>query len=152
MKTIFGVALLAGLALFANGASVHAQEVGPNKMPVAEWGDEEYHLEVIPDAKAGTVTVYVYGNHDDLHKAKKKAIETKTITVIFKNPEITLKLEAAPEKDDPKDNDTPCSATGASARACSRTRSGRPPRIMKFSEIASNQSTRAAPACTSGKC
>ncbi len=106
MKTIFGLALLAGLGLVADTSTARAQEVGPNKMPVAEWGDEEYHLEVIPDAKAGTVTVYVYGNHDDLHKAKKKAIETKTITVTFKNPEMTMKLEASPEKDDPKDKTT----------------------------------------------
>ena len=106
MKTLFVMALLAGLGLVAGAADVRAQEVGPNKMPVAEWGDEEYHLEVIPDAKAGTVTVYVYGNHDDLHKAKKKAIEAKSITVTFKNPELAIKLEAAPEKDDPKDKTT----------------------------------------------
>jgi hypothetical protein len=106
MRTIFGLALLAGLGLAAGAGAALAQEVGPNKMPVAEWGDEEYHLEVIPDAKAGTVTVFVYGNHDDLHKAKKKAIETKSVTVTFKNPETTVKLEAAPEKDDPKGKTT----------------------------------------------
>jgi hypothetical protein len=106
MKTIFGLALLAGLALVVDASTARAQEVGPNKMPVAEWGDEEYHLEVIPDAKAGTVTVYVYGNHDDLHKAKKKAIDTKSLTLTFKNPEITVKLEPAPEKDDPKGSST----------------------------------------------
>jgi hypothetical protein len=106
MKTLFGMALLAGLCLVTNAAAVRAQEVGPNKMPVAEWGDEEYHLEVIPDAKAGTVTVFVYGNHDDLHKAKKKAIDSKSLTLIFRNPEITVKLAPAPEKDDPKDKST----------------------------------------------
>jgi hypothetical protein len=93
---------LTALALFAGlGACATADEIGPNKMPVAEWGDEEYHLEVIPDAKAGTVTVFVYGNHKELHKGTKKAIETKSLTVAFKNPALTLKLEAAPEKDDP---------------------------------------------------
>lgn len=106
MKTLFGMALLAGLGLVTGAASVRAQEVGPNKMPVAEWGDEEYHLEVIPDAKAGTVTIYVYGNHDDLHKAKKKAIDSKGVTVTFKNPELTVKLEPAPAKDDPKGSST----------------------------------------------
>jgi len=106
MKTLYGMALLAALGLVAGSVAGLAQEVGPNKMPVAEWGDEEYHLEVIPDTKAGTVTVFVYGNHDDLHKAKKKAIETKSITVTFKNPEITVKLDATPEKDDPKDKTT----------------------------------------------
>ena len=106
MRTIFGLALLAGLGLVAGAAAARAQEVGPNKMPVAEWGDEEYHLEVIPDAKAGTVTVFVYGNHDDLHKAKKKAIDSKSVTVTFKNPDLTVKLEPAPEKDDPKGSST----------------------------------------------
>jgi hypothetical protein len=71
-------------------------------MPVAEWGDEEYHLEVIPDAKAGTVTVLVFGNHDDLHKAKRKPIDAKGLTVAFKNPATTVKLEPAPEKGDRK--------------------------------------------------
>lgn len=94
--------MLLAAALFAGlGTMAAADEIGPHKMPVAEWGDEEYHLEVVPDAKAGTVTVYVYGNHDDLHDAKKKAIETKSVTVVFKNPALTVKLDAAPEKDDP---------------------------------------------------
>jgi hypothetical protein len=106
MRTMVATALFAGLCLVSGAAALRAQETGPNKMPVAEWGDEEYHLEVIPDAKAGTVTVYVYGNHDDLHKAKKKAIDSKSITVTFKNPALTVKLEPAPEKDDPKDKST----------------------------------------------
>jgi hypothetical protein len=70
-------------------------------MPAAEWGDEEYHLEVVPDAKAGTVTVYVYGNHADLDKGKTKPIDTKAVVVTFKNPALTVKAEATPEKDDP---------------------------------------------------
>ncbi|MFO0823374.1 MAG: hypothetical protein U0792_09700 [Gemmataceae bacterium] len=106
MKTLFAMALLTGLCLVTNATAVRAQEVGPNKMPVAEWGDEEYHLEVIPDAKTGTVTVFVYGNHDDLHKAKKKAIDSKSLILIFKNPEITVKLAPRPRKDDPKDRST----------------------------------------------
>ncbi|MBY0513074.1 MAG: hypothetical protein K2P78_04085 [Gemmataceae bacterium] len=100
MRTMFGLALVAGLAVVAGAA--RADEIGPNKGPVAEWGEEEYHLEVLPDAKTGTVTVLVYGNHDDLHKAKKKAIDSKSVTVTFKNPALTVKLDPAPEKDDPK--------------------------------------------------
>jgi len=98
MRMLVVATLFAGLSALAI-----ADEVGPNKMPVAEWGDEEYHLEVIPDAKAGTVTVYVYGNHNDLHKAKRKPIDSKSLTVAFKNPALTVKLTPAPEKDDPKD-------------------------------------------------
>jgi hypothetical protein len=53
---------------------------------------------------------------------------------------------------EPTDSDTPCSTTGPTARAHSRTASGRLPRIMKFSEIASSQSTRAVPSKTRAKC
>jgi hypothetical protein len=95
--------ILAAAALFAGlCAAGLADEVGPNKMPVAVWGDEEYHLEVIPDTKSQMVTVLVFGGHDDLHKAKRKAIDAKGLTVAFKNPSLTVKLEPAPEKDDPK--------------------------------------------------
>jgi hypothetical protein len=101
MRTVYGVVLSAAVGLLAVAAGGQAQEVGPNKMPVAEWGDEEYHVEVIPDAKAGTVTLLVYGNHDDLHKAKRKAIDAKGVTVAFKTPALTVKAAALPEKDDP---------------------------------------------------
>jgi hypothetical protein len=94
---LFGAALAACLTLVAA-----AQEVGPHKMPVAEWGDEEYHLEVIPDTKSLMVTVLVYGGHEDLKKSKRKAIDSKSLTVSFKNPSLTVKLEPVPEKDDPK--------------------------------------------------
>lgn len=103
MRTVFGLALFAGLGLVAGAARADEGEVGPHKMPVAEWGDEEYHLEVVPDAKAGTVTVYVYGNHADLHKGKAKPIDSKSLTVTFKNPALTVKAEPSPEKGDPKD-------------------------------------------------
>lgn len=99
MRVLFAAALFAGLG---TSAVALAQETGPHKMPVAVWGDEEYHLEVVPDGKAGTVTVYVYGGHDDLHKGKTKPIEAKSLTVAFKNPAATVKLEPAPEKNDPK--------------------------------------------------
>ncbi|MBN9518716.1 hypothetical protein J0H58_09385 [bacterium] len=102
MRNLFGLACAAGLGLMVVVAGgVQGQEVGPHKMPVAEWGDEEYHVEVIPDAKAGTVTLVVYGNHDDLHKAKRKAIDAKRVSVAFKSPALTVKAAPAPEKDDP---------------------------------------------------
>lgn len=106
MRTMFGLALTCAVGMYAMG-TVLAEEVGPNKGPVAEWGDEEYHLEVLPDAKTGTVTVYVYGNHEDLHKAKKKAIDSKTLTLVLKaTPATTVKLEPSPEKDNPKGSST----------------------------------------------
>jgi len=109
MRNLFGLACAAGLGLMVVVAGgVQGQEVGPHKMPVAEWGDEEYHVEVIPDAKAGTVTLVVYGNHDDLHKKKLKAIDSKSLTLLLKNttPPTAVKLEPAPEKTDPKGSST----------------------------------------------
>lgn len=108
MRAMFAMALVVGLSLAAG-----AEEVGPNKGPVAEWGAEEYHLEVVQDAKAGTVTVYVYGNHEELDKGKKKAIDAKSLTLVLKstNPATTVKLEPAPEKDDPKGSSTKFTAT-----------------------------------------
>ena len=70
---------------------------------MVEWGDEEYHPEIVVDKEKGTVTVYVYGGEDDLKKAKFKPIDAKTLTLSLKtDPATTIKLEAAPEKDDPK--------------------------------------------------
>jgi hypothetical protein len=51
---------------------------------------------------------------------------------------------------DPIDIATPCSTMGARVRARSSAASGRPPAIMKFSEITSNQSTRAVPSQSRG--
>ena len=81
-----------------------AGETGPNKGPVAEWGEEEYHVEVVPDTKTGTVAVYIYGGHTDLEKGTRKPVSKDTkITLTLKTEKPTvLKLEAAPEKDDPE--------------------------------------------------
>jgi hypothetical protein len=96
-----------GLAMFLGltwnmAAFAAEEEVGPHKGPVAEWGEEEYHLEVVADAKTGDVVVYVYGNHSDLHKAKSKAIAVKTLTLSLKttDPATAVKLEAKPVKGD----------------------------------------------------
>src|SRR5205807_103884 len=57
MRTTFMLVVAAGFALAAAvGVALAAEEhVGPHGGPAAEWGAEEYHLEVVPDAKAGTV-------------------------------------------------------------------------------------------------
>ena len=103
MRTMFGLALvglIGGLA--AQPARADAHE-GPHKGIVVEWGEEEYHPEIVVDKAAGTVTVYVYGSDDDLKKAKFKPIDAKTLTLALKtDPATTIKLEAAPEKGDPK--------------------------------------------------
>lgn len=106
MRTMFGLAvfgLIGGLAIPA----ARADHEGPHKGIVVEWGDEEYHPEIVVDAKTGTVTVYVYGNHDDLHKKKLKAIDSKTLKLVLKTtPATTVTLEPTPEKDDPKGSST----------------------------------------------
>jgi hypothetical protein len=102
MRTIFtmGLAMVFGLAF--GGVSRAEEEVGPHKGPVAEWGEEEYHLEVVADAKTGDVIVYVYGDHGALHKGTAKPIAAKTITLSLKttSPATTIKLEAKPAKGD----------------------------------------------------
>lgn len=92
---------LMAVAALIGGGAVLAHDTGPHKGPVVEWGEEEYHLEVVADAKTGDVTVYVYGSHDDLAKGKAKAIDAKTLTLSLTTPEkATVKLEPKPAKDD----------------------------------------------------
>lgn len=106
MRTMFGLALV-GLLGGVTAQAARADHEGPHKGVVVEWGDEELHPEVVVDKTAGTVTVYVYGNHDDLHKKKLKAIDSKTLTLSLKTtPATTVKLEPAPEKGDPKGSST----------------------------------------------
>lgn len=100
MRALLVLSLMAGFTLAADDDD----HVGPHKGPVAEWGEEEYHLEVVADAKTGEVTVYVYGDHKDLHKGKAAAIDSKALTISLKttDPATTVKLEPKPAKDDPE--------------------------------------------------
>lgn len=76
---------------------------GPHGGPLVEWGDEDYHLEVVADKATGEVTVYVFGDHDALHDWKAAAIDAKTLTLTVKSaePPATVTLEAKPAKGDP---------------------------------------------------
>ena len=106
MRTLFGLALVGLLGGVATQARADDHK-GPHNGIVVEWGDEEYHPEIVVDKKAGTVTVFVYGNHNDLHKKKLKAIDSKSLTMVLKTtPATTIKLEPSPEKDDPKGSST----------------------------------------------
>lgn len=101
MKTFAIAALLSISSLIPTSTARAEEEVGPHKGVVCEWGDEEYHLEFVPDTKTGTVTVYVYGDHKDFHKAKAKPIDAKMLVLALKTtPAVTVKLEAKPIKDD----------------------------------------------------
>ena len=110
MRTMFGLALTAAVGLLTGAASraIADEHEGPHKGIVVEWGEEEMHPELVIDKKEGTVTAYIYGDHKDLHKAKLKAIDSKTLVLTLKtDPPTTIKLEPAPaddkeRKDDPK--------------------------------------------------
>src|SRR3954471_9331554 len=101
MKPI--LTLGAAVALVLSASPARAEEhVDPHKGGVLVWGEEEYHLEVVTDAKAGTVTVYVYGNDDDLKAGKGKPIAAKSLVMTVKAAKpATLKLDASPQKGDP---------------------------------------------------
>lgn len=100
-KATHWVALAATFTLLAGGMAL-AHDTGPHKGPVAEWGDEEYHVEVVPDAQAGAVTAYVYGDHDELAKGKTKAIDAKSLVLTVKGAKtVTVKLDPRPAQGDP---------------------------------------------------
>ena len=107
MRTVFGLALVGMMGGLSTQVRADDHHEGPHKGIIVEWGEEDYHPEIVVDAKAGTVTVYVYGNHNDLHKKKTKAIDSKSLTLVLKTtPPTTIKLEPSPEKDDPKGSST----------------------------------------------
>jgi hypothetical protein len=72
---------------------------GPHKGALAEWGDEEYHVEITFDHDKKQAVIYILDE-----KAKKaKPIDASEIIITVKaKPPVTLKLKATPEKDDPK--------------------------------------------------
>lgn len=76
---------------------------GPHGGLLVEWGAEEYDLEVVADKATGEVTVYVFGEYEEAHEWKAKAIDAKTLTLVLKSaePPATVPLEAKPAKDDP---------------------------------------------------
>ena len=102
MKPILTFA--AALALVPT-AGLRADEhghVGPHKGAIVEWGDEEYHLEVVTDPTEGTVSVYVYGGDADLKADTGKPIPTKALVMTVKaDKAVTLTLTATPRKGDP---------------------------------------------------
>lgn len=101
-KVKFMVGLWAVLGFLAAGGVAAAHGTGPHKGPVVEWGEEEYHLEIVADAKAGTVVVYVYGNHEELDKGTAKAIDAKSLVLTIKGEKsVTIKLDPMPAKGDP---------------------------------------------------
>jgi hypothetical protein len=102
MRTMMLAAVVAATGLLFGNMAWAEEHVGPHKGAIVEWGEEEYHLELVVDMKSGTATIYVYGGEEDLKKGMAKAIDAKTLTMSLKTkPATTLKLEAKPTKDDP---------------------------------------------------
>jgi hypothetical protein len=72
---------------------------GPHGGALAEWGEEEYHVEFTADRGKKEVAVYILDG-----SAKKAApIKAKTVTLTMKKekPPVQVKLTADPQKDDP---------------------------------------------------
>jgi len=93
---LLALALVLGVAGFAL-AQPHPDK-GPHGGPLVEWGEEEYHLEVVPDKK-GEVAVYVL----DGEVKKAKPIDAKELVLTLKStPPVVVKLTAVAEKGDPE--------------------------------------------------
>lgn len=67
--------------------------------PIAEWGKEEFHPELILDTEKKRATVYIL----DGEVKKQVPIDAQTITLVLKanKPPTTIQLKAQPDEDDP---------------------------------------------------
>jgi hypothetical protein len=77
-------------------------EIGPRGGPVAEWGDEKYHVEIIVDHSKKTATAYILGG--DIKKASPIAAASIKVTFTSLKPAVQVVLKADPDKGDPKGN------------------------------------------------
>jgi hypothetical protein len=74
----------------------HADE-GPHGGDLAQWGDEEYHLEFTVDHAQRQATVYVY----DGNVKRATPIPVQALALTLKRPAVTMSLEARPQDGDP---------------------------------------------------
>lgn len=99
------LAVLTGVSAQEKGKTPPAKEkghdhpeTGPHKGVLAEWGEEEYHVEIVIDNKTKEATVYIL----DGEAKKAKPIDVKEVTLTLKQkPAVTVKLKSKPDKDDP---------------------------------------------------
>lgn len=82
---------------------------GPNGGVVAEWGEEEYHVEFTVDHGKKQATVFVL----DGTAKKPSAIQAESITLTLSNvtPVLEMVLKADPQADDPKGSSSRFSGT-----------------------------------------
>jgi hypothetical protein len=69
------------------GGAAHESHVAPHKGEILELGEEEAHVEVVHDAKAGTITLYVYG------KDLKSPVAVETPTILLNGADGTRELK-----------------------------------------------------------
>lgn len=84
-------------------------EKGPHGGPLAEWGDEEYHPELVLDAEKKTATVYILDG--EVKKAVPIEATSIKLTLKIESPPVTIELKAEPQKDDPAGKASRFSAT-----------------------------------------
>jgi hypothetical protein len=72
---------------------------GPTGGPLVEWGEEEFHIEIVIDHATGEATALVL----DESATKAVPIDAKSITVSVKDtPPVKVTLDAKPQDADPK--------------------------------------------------
>jgi len=76
----------------------HHHEFGPHEGHVIELGDHEYHAELVFDADAKSVTVYLAGH--ELDEALAIAEESLALTLMVDGEAQTFALAAAPQEGD----------------------------------------------------
>lgn len=77
-----------------------AHEKGPHGGPIAEWGEEKYHVEITVNHEKKTVTAYILDG--DIKKAAPIAAPSIKLTLTSVKPAVQLVLKADPDKGDPK--------------------------------------------------
>ena len=75
-------------------------EKGPHGGPIAEWGDEKYHVEITVDNAKKTATAYILDG--DAKKASPIKADSIKVTFTSVKPALQVVLKADPDKGDPK--------------------------------------------------
>jgi hypothetical protein len=73
---------------------------GPHGGPLAEWGDEDFHVEYVFDRDKKQVTYYIL----DGEAAKAMPVEAESVTLVLTHvtPQVDVTLKPEPEKADPE--------------------------------------------------
>jgi len=74
-------------------------EEGPHKGVITEWGDHEYHVELVVDHGKKEARVYIYGPS---HKLKPAPIPAETVKLSIKSPPLQMELKPEKQPGDPE--------------------------------------------------